>query len=354
MGNFFVDAKNEFEEHTLWRIVAAAIFVYLLMKCALPVVLPFVLSCLFVTWTRPFLNRCCGRNKTARSLLMSTLLILIACIPLAILFLLWQAGINFLSIGMDYVDIIQEQCLVVLHTGCGYLQDLSGIESTIIEARILRTAEGIGAQMSSRAIPAALTISGDMLVRIGYIGVLWAVFFIFSILLAKDYEELMDKFERTASFKRLLQIYDKTVKMLLSYFKAQLIIMFVIGGICSIVFWQMKFTLPFLWGYLVGFLDMLPFIGTGITLIPLAVVQFLLGCSGKGIMLLLLYLTCYLVREFMEPRLIGRRVGIHPLIVLISVFVGVRLYGLPGIITGPLSFLLVAELAKKHKPLDKW
>jgi len=139
--------------------------------------------------------------------------------------------------------------------------------------------------------------------------------------------------------------YDKTVRMLLSYLKSQLIIMSVVGGICSIVFWLMGYPSPFFWGYLVGFLDMLPFIGAGITLLPLAVLELILGGAGKAVVLVLLYVVCYFVRQFMEPRLIGKRIGIHPLIMLVSVFAGVKLYGLPGILTGPLSYLLIRELA---------
>ena len=95
-----------------------------------------------------------------------------------------------------------------------------------------------------------------------------------------------------------------------------------------------------------GFLDMLPFIGTGITLLPLALFELVMGRTILAVVFVLLYVVCYFVREFMEPRLIGQRIGIHPLIILMSVFLGVKLYGLLGIVTGPLSYLLVRELTE--------
>ena len=147
-------------------------------------------------------------------------------------------------------------------------------------------------------------------------------------------------------FARVRELYDKTVRMVFSYIKAQLIIMSVIGGICSVVFWWAGSDMPFLWGYIVGFLDMLPFIGTGITLLPLAIFELVMGRSVLAVVFALLYVVCYFVREFMEPRLIGQRIGIHPLIILMSVFLGVKLYGLLGIVTGPLSYLLIRELSE--------
>ena len=349
MGNFFDDLKTEYAQNQALRLVASAVFVYLLMKYGLPLFLPFLLGIVLVTWLRPFLSRLCRGNKLCRSLIMGAVLLALASIPCLLLFVLYRAGMNCISVCMDHMEEMKTQCAAILHTCCCYLQKWSGTDSAVIEDRIMRTAEGIGEQISDEAIPAALTVSSDVIVKIGSIGVLWAVLFIFSILLAKDYEEVLKQLRRYGWYRRIVQIYDKTVGMLLSYIKAQLIIMSVVGGICSITFWLMGYPIPFFWGYLVGFLDMLPFIGTGITLIPLAVFELVLGKFWKAVAAVILYVVCYFVRQFMEPRLIGKRIGIHPLIMLAAVFVGVKLYGLFGILTGPLSYLLIRELAKTYE-----
>ena len=345
MGNFFADLKKEYRDNQWLRLVVVTVLVYALMKYALSLFLPFLLGFLLVTWIRPFLARCSGGSKTGRSLLAVLALVGVASVPCILLFALYRAGMNCIGICMDHMGELREQCMNALHTCCGYLQKWSGTDSALIEARILRAAEGIGEQIGDEAIPTALTMSSGVVMKVGRFGVLWAVFFIFSVLLAKDYEEVLSYFRQYPWYHGLVQLYDKTVRMLLSYLKSQLIIMSVVGGICSIVFWLMGYPSPFFWGYLVGFLDMLPFIGAGITLLPLAVLELILGGAGKAAVLVLLYVVCYFVRQFMEPRLIGKRIGIHPLIMLVSVFAGVKLYGLPGILTGPLSYLLIRELA---------
>ena len=66
--------------------------------------------------------------------------------------------------------------------------------------------------------------------------------------------------------------------------------------------------------------EMLPFIGTGIVLVPLAVWQFVNLQYGKMVVCLLLYGACAPLREWLEPKLIGRRVGIAPVCLLLGIY----------------------------------
>lgn len=349
MGNFFDGLKREYLQNAAFRLILLAGLVCLVMKYTVPIAAPFLLGIILVTGLRPHLHRLAGNRKWVRSLLMGAVLLLVAAIPCLLIVVLYRAGMNCVSTCMEHIGELKAQCTRLLHTGCCYLQKWSGMDSGMLEEKIMRTAEGIGAQMSDEAIPAALTVSGDVIIKATGIGVLWAVFFIFSILLARDYEEIRARMEQYNLFRHTCHIYKKTIGLLASYIRAQCIIMSVIGGICSVVFWILQYPVPFFWGYLVGFLDMLPFIGTGITLIPLALFEFILGNTKRAVVSILLYIVCYFVRQFMEPRLIGKQVGIHPLIILISVFLGVKLYGIAGILTGPLSYLLIRELY--HVPM---
>lgn len=100
---------------------------------------------------------------------------------------------------------------------------------------------------------------------------------------------------------------------------------------------------------------MLPFIGTGIMLIPLAVFQLLYGNYGSAVLIVCLYGICVLLREFLEPRLIGSKVGILPVGILFAVFAGIRLFGIFGIIKGPVGLVVICEaykylLIRKNEP----
>ena len=101
-----------------------------------------------------------------------------------------------------------------------------------------------------------------------------------------------------------------------------------------------------LWGLFAGFLDVLPFIGTGIVLIPIAIWQLLQGYYFQAAVCISLYIICILIREAMEPRLIGDKVGIYPVAILIAVYAGLKLFGLIGIFLGPLGLVIIQQIYK--------
>ena len=100
-------------------------------------------------------------------------------------------------------------------------------------------------------------------------------------------------------------------------------------------------------------MDALPFIGTSIILIPVAVLFFLEKEIWKGIVVLIIYVICVLIREFMEPKLIGKELDIFPVVMLISIFAGAKLFGLSGIIKGPLFIVLYKKLWTMLNKVDK-
>ncbi len=85
-------------------------------------------------------------------------------------------------------------------------------------------------------------------------------------------------------------------------------------------------------------IDILPVFGVGSLLIPWALLSFLTGRAGRGVGLVVLYLVICFVRQALEPRLIGKTVGVHPLAVLFALYAGGVLFGLAGMIVSP--FLL--------------
>ena len=94
---------------------------------------------------------------------------------------------------------------------------------------------------------------------------------------------------------------------------------------------------------LAGILDALPFIGTGIVLVPLGIQQFLQGQYFRAFFCLLLYVVCIFVRELLEPKLIGKKVGVPPIAILLSIYAGIKLFGIWGIIGGPLGFVMIYQ-----------
>ena len=93
----------------------------------------------------------------------------------------------------------------------------------------------------------------------------------------------------------------------------------------------------FILALLLAAVDLLPLLGTGIILIPWAVIALLMGQIKLGIGLLALYGIASVVRQVLEPKLIGEGLGLHPLVSLLAMYAGLRLFGVGGMILAPLA-----------------
>ena len=97
----------------------------------------------------------------------------------------------------------------------------------------------------------------------------------------------------------------------------------------------------FLLALLIAFVDFLPVLGTGTVLIPWGIGELLLGSTGSGLGILALYAISSVLREIAEPHLVGRSLGIHPLLSLLSMYAGFRLFGIHGMVLAPLAAAVI-------------
>ena len=112
--------------------------------------------------------------------------------------------------------------------------------------------------------------------------------------------------------------------------------------------WALGVEFPLLFGGLIALLDALPVLGTGTVLIPWALISFLQARTGLGFGLLALYGVCSVLRSVLEPHLVGRQLGLPPLLTLMAFYIGYRLFGVAGMVLLPLAVILVKPFL--HEP----
>ena len=88
----------------------------------------------------------------------------------------------------------------------------------------------------------------------------------------------------------------------------------------------------------------LPVFGTGTILIPWALVLFLRGQTKTGVGLVVLYGAAALSRQALEPRLVGKQVGLNPVLTLLALYTGYRLLGVGGMIVFPITAMLLKQI----------
>lgn len=97
----------------------------------------------------------------------------------------------------------------------------------------------------------------------------------------------------------------------------------------------------------IAIFDILPVVGSGLVLLPWTVFTLISGDLARGIGLAVLYVVVIVVRQIMEPKIVGDRVGLHPLVTLLSMVIGVYLFGGIGLLGLPITVALIHALNKQ-------
>lgn len=137
------------------------------------------------------------------------------------------------------------------------------------------------------------------------------------------------------------KIGEEVRRYLGGYIKAQLSIMCVVFMILLIGFSIINAEYTLFAALIIALIDAIPFFGTGIALIPWSVFSFLNGDIRRGIGLAIIYLTVFLTRQLIEPKIISENVGMHPIATLMSMYAGYKFLSIGGMILGPIILMLI-------------
>lgn len=341
-GNFY----TIFQKNRLARFCAVTLLVYLFFRYIFVLIAPFCLAFILITLFYPLLQRIQRRiPMKKKSLAVGVLFLILVCLAI----LIW--GLGYSSSGQlgKLTEFVEEFCgriQIFLHRFCYSLDGKFGFNGYEIENFFIEKMTVIMENVQVQVIPQVLSSSYNCFK--GLFGTISFLFFTFiaAILLEKDYAAFLEWLKTSEDLAFLWKTIEGILNYLLTFVKAQGIILFVISILCSAVLWAAGIRGSIFFGILAGCLDMLPFIGTGIVLVPIALWQLLNGYYIQTVVCLLLYVACIFIREFMEPKLIGGKLGIAPVLMLLGIYAGIKLFGISGIIKGPLALITIYELMK--------
>ena len=101
-----------------------------------------------------------------------------------------------------------------------------------------------------------------------------------------------------------------------------------------------------IWGTLIGIFDILPVLGTGGILLPWGIILLVTGNIPMGIGILMVYLIITIIRNILEPKLVGKQIGLHPLATLISLYVGLKVAGIIGMFGFPVTLAILSSMIR--------
>lgn len=130
----------------------------------------------------------------------------------------------------------------------------------------------------------------------------------------------------------------------IAYVKTQVILILLVSITCSIGLFLIKNPYALLFGVAIGIFDALPVLGSVLILVPWAIISFIRGNAFAGAVLLTLYGICQFLREYLEPKLLGGKMGMKPVQSLMAVYIGYELFGILGLFLGPFGLVLIKSI----------
>lgn len=332
-------------------IAGIVIGVYLGFRYLVPVTVPFFVGWLLAVWVYPMGEWVEQKIHLKKNWAGTVIMLLLLGVFLWTVWicgnLLWQqirlAFLNFHNVS-DWAVEALDQC-------CQAAEEITGIKKEVSRGFILTQAERMQNNLADSVTPENFLRLLSQAGKIISLGMGMVISWLSAILFLQEMDGIRRKVREFSVLKGIRRIGRRLGKTTAVYLKAQLVIMGIVGGVCTLGFWFMGSPYFLLFGIGLGVLDALPVIGTGTFLYPAAVYFLFQKEFSMAAGCVVLDLVTSVVREFLEPKLIGGKLGISPVIVLAAVYFGFYLYGPWGFLAGPLSLSVAYEIGKEW---DLW
>ncbi|MBE5922014.1 MAG: AI-2E family transporter [Lachnospiraceae bacterium] len=327
--------------------VAAIYFVFkYVFVLFLPFILGFAISCIL----RPLVRWFHEKFRIKKGFVAAILLIVLLGSVLWLGCMLIREGTTqikgFLSQWGYYGELISEE----VEDMCCRVEDSLAIKRDTIYPMLCDNMAQLMEGTKSSVISGVMSYSVPTLMKIIEICIFLMAMVVSAFFYSTADERSMDNLLAKMPYgDRCRAMLGKMKVAVIAFLKTQVVIMLVTMVICGTGLFLLKNPYALLLGIVIGLLDAMPLIGVGVVLIPWTLVALLMKDLKLSIGLILIFLACYLAREILEPRLMGKGVGISPIMSLISIYIGYYLFGLLGVIIGPVAYLILKEVVEYEK-----
>lgn len=337
----------------LKNIIILAIAVlgcYLGLKLAvfyMPFLIAFIISLLLEPCIRFMMRSMKMRRKT------SSIIIFIIAIVIIVGILVWL-GVTLVSEAYNLLSNLNEY----FEKGYVLIQRIiskMNFDSLKIPDNIMKTIQESAFDFLGNVTnwtKTALTKSINILTSVPTIGVYTVVTILSLYFICVDKVYMIDQLEHHLPQKwvRKIGIHIKELaKSLGEYLKAEVTLIFISFIICLIGlyiyhFLGLNIEYPLLMALIIGFVDLLPIFGAGTFMIPWAIITACSGDLNLALWILILWIIMSVVRQFIEPKIVSGKIGIHPIFTLIAMYTGFKFIGIIGMFVGPIILIVLKNI----------
>ncbi|WP_367569116.1 AI-2E family transporter [Lacrimispora sp.] len=198
------------------------------------------------------------------------------------------------------------------------------------------------------AMPFLMVNTMTMVKWIIRVTVFTVILFIATVLSLQEMDDIRVRRDNSMFCYEYAMLGNRLMTVGNAWLKTQGTIMMCTMIVCSVGLFLMGNPYFILMGIAIGILDALPIFGTGTILIPWAIFSLVSHNWVRGIGLIAIFIICYFLREIMEAKIMGGKVGLTPLETLVSMYTGLQLFGLLGFILGPIGLLIIEDIVELY------
>lgn len=331
----------------LYVIIITIIGVYIGFQYILPLFIPFIVA-YFIAWCLlpivRFLNQKLKIPKIIGGIISLGLLG-----TGVVWLLLYLSGllIDQVTMLLKNLPIYFTMITSRVDTFCNFCDKFFGMDVGTTKGLFDSNIESVLNTVKNKIMPIITTQS--LSIAIGFIGVIGILLIVIVsiLLLIKDEEEYGKSFRSTVFYPDIHLVTSKLSETGIAYLRTQAIMMIFISTLCSVGLIIIKNKYALLIGIGIGVFDAFPVLGSGLILVPWGIISIINQDIYSAAILFTMYLGCLIIRQFLEPRLLGNRIGVKPVYTLVSMYVGVQLFGFPGFFLGPLGLVIIITIVKE-------
>ena len=338
---------NRLPQKILWILMLIAGVGFALW--IFPYVAPFAVAALLAWILNPLvrlITRGLGGNKTVRKIIAA---VLVAMVGVLLFFLIMIVAGKLVS---ELAQATKELPGWIASASAWMKEQIENADiqwslfDTNAENMLLDTLSKVSSSLSSSASSLATMVARGAWRTAALVPqtVLFVVLtFLGLFYMCADPELIVSFFRRQLPMrlrKRSEVIGSSLTRAVMTQVRAALIMMVVTFVLLTVGFILIGLHYALLFAVIIAVLDALPVIGAGLFLIPGAVYGFVIGDVRMGIGFAVLYLLVIGIRQLLEPRIIGRHLGLNPLATMVAMYAGLRAFGFIGMLLGPLTLML--------------
>ena len=328
--------------------IAGAVVLYLGVRFVLPLILPFVIAVVVSVLYYPALRRAFSekdfwKGKKKKWMLTAAVVLFYAAFFLLLSFLCVYLCGQGKSILLNF-PFYRARLLAMLEGSCGRLDRFFMVGDGVCYRRVTELFGTVWDSSVTGVVSGFTGFSVQLVDRMFQLlfGVIVTV--IATVFVVQEYDGIREKLMCSSIGTNVCRVIRGSKATLRVYLKAQMVIFLLDTVLCTGVFLLLHHPYGLVLGPLTAGLDALPVLGAGLVLLPYGLYFLISGKWTTAGMLFLTYVGCTVIRQTVEPRLVGNRMGVSPLYTILGMYVGYRLFGVIGILMGPFVMLLGKEI----------